>query len=173
MATLQTEDLEVRFKIRLVCPHRGCLSALCRGNRTCICIWLSHLTHSTLSFWINTGYILCSWLSVISVDFLIKFDLIQFLIILNSIDMPYLIFISRIYPFKICILSSWAWAYAKSLQSCLTLNTTGNSLAGSSVHGFSKQCWSGLSCSPPGISWPRVQTRISYVSCIGRRILYH
>ena len=90
--------------------------------------------------------------------------MIQFLITLNFIDMPYLIFISRIYPFNICILSTWVWAWAKSLQSCLTLNTMDHSPSGSSVHGFSKQYWSGLPCSPPGISWPRDRTCISYVS---------
>ena len=45
--------------------------------------------------------------------------------------------------------------------------------------GFSGQeCWSGLACSPPGdlpggSSTPRHQTHVSYVSCIGRQVLYH
>ena len=38
---------------------------------------------------------------------------------------------------------------------------------------FSRQeCWSGLPSSS-GSSWPRDQTRVSYVSCIGRWILHH
>ena len=41
--------------------------------------------------------------------------------------------------------------------------------------GFSRQeYWSELPCPPPGeSSWPRDQTHISYVSCIGRWVLYH
>ena len=41
--------------------------------------------------------------------------------------------------------------------------------------GFPRQeYWSGLPCPPPGgSSQPRDRTRISYVSCIGRRVLYH
>ena len=40
---------------------------------------------------------------------------------------------------------------------------------------FSKQAyWSGLPCPPPrGLLRPRDRTRVSYVSCIGRRVLYH
>ena len=40
--------------------------------------------------------------------------------------------------------------------------------------GFSRQeYWSGLPCPPPGASsWPRDWTHISYVSCIGRQVLY-
>ena len=34
--------------------------------------------------------------------------------------------------------------------------------------------WSGLPCSPPGeSSWPRDQTQVSCLSCIGRWVLYH
>ena len=37
---------------------------------------------------------------------------------------------------------------------------------------FSRQeYWNGLPCPPS--SWPRDQTRLSYVSCIGRQVLYH
>ena len=42
--------------------------------------------------------------------------------------------------------------------------------------GFSRQgYWSGLPCPPPGdLPRPvRDETLISYVSCIGRRVLYH
>ena len=41
--------------------------------------------------------------------------------------------------------------------------------------GFSRQeYWNGLPCPPPGeSSWPRDWTHISYVSCIGRQVLYH
>ena len=40
---------------------------------------------------------------------------------------------------------------------------------------FSKQeHWTGLPCPPPGgSSQPRDQTRISYISCIGRQLLYY
>ena len=41
--------------------------------------------------------------------------------------------------------------------------------------GFSRQdYWSGLSCPPPGESFqPTDRTLVSYVSCIGRWVLYH
>ena len=41
--------------------------------------------------------------------------------------------------------------------------------------GFSRQeHWSGLPCPPPGeSSQPRDRIHISYVSCFGRRVLYH
>ena len=41
--------------------------------------------------------------------------------------------------------------------------------------GFSKQeYWSGLQCLPPGDFFtPRDRTLISYVSCIGKWVLYH
>ena len=39
---------------------------------------------------------------------------------------------------------------------------------------FRQEDWSGLPCPPPGeSSWPRDWTHIPYVSCIGRRVLYH
>ena len=40
--------------------------------------------------------------------------------------------------------------------------------------GFSRQeYWSGLPCSPPRIFPPKDRTHVFYVSCIGRRVLYH
>ena len=41
--------------------------------------------------------------------------------------------------------------------------------------GFPRQAyWSGLLCLPPGdLPKPRIKPRISYVSCIGRQVLYH
>ena len=40
--------------------------------------------------------------------------------------------------------------------------------------GFSRQeYWSGLPCPPSGASQPRDHTLISYISCIGRWVLYH
>ena len=61
-------------------------------------------------------------------------------------------------------------------QWCLTLcDHMDSSPPGSSVRGFPKQeYWSGVPCPAPGeSSWPRDWTRVSRVSCIGRRILYH
>ena len=64
---------------------------------------------------------------------------------------------------------------AKSLQSCLTLCDQMDCLPGASVHGipqariqervvifFSRGC-----------SWPKNRTHISYISCVGRWVLYH
>ena len=66
--------------------------------------------------------------------------------------------------------------HAKSLQSCPTLcNPEKGSLPGSSVHGI---LWARIlewvsmpSCR--GSSWPRDQTDVPYVSCTGRKVLYH
>ena len=67
--------------------------------------------------------------------------------------------------------------HAKLLQSCLTLcNPIDCGPPGCSPlsTAFSRQeDWSGLLCPPPGIFRPRDRTHISYVSCIGRRVLYH
>ena len=67
-------------------------------------------------------------------------------------------------------------ACVKLLQSCLTLwDAMGCSPHGSSVHAILQARileWVVMpSCR--GSSWPRVRTRISYVSCIGRWVLYH
>ena len=65
---------------------------------------------------------------------------------------------------------------AKSLQSCLTLCTPlGCRPSGSSVHGILKariMNWVAIPFSRVS-SQPKDQTRGSYVSCIGRRVLYH
>ena len=43
------------------------------------------------------------------------------------------------------------------------------------VHGISRQeYWSGLSCPPPrDLPNPGIELHVSYVSCIGRQVLYH
>ena len=65
---------------------------------------------------------------------------------------------------------------AKSLQSCLTLwDPMDYSSSGSSVHGILQARileWVAMPSSR-GSSWPRDQACISYVPCIGRRVLYH
>ena len=67
-------------------------------------------------------------------------------------------------------------AAAKSLQSCLTLCDPMNcSPTASSVHEILQARileWVAISFSR-GSSWPRDRTCISYVSFIGRRVLYH
>ena len=66
--------------------------------------------------------------------------------------------------------------HAKSLQSCPTLcDPMDCSLPGSSVHGILQARileWAAISFSR-GSSQPRDWTCISYVSCIGRQVLYH
>ena len=66
--------------------------------------------------------------------------------------------------------------HAKSLQLCPTLcNPTDWSLPGSSVHGILQARtleWVAVPSSR-GSFQPRDRTRASYVSCIGRRVLYH
>ena len=61
-------------------------------------------------------------------------------------------------------------------QLCLTAcNPMDCSSPGASVHGILQARileWVAISFSR-GSSWPRVQTYISYVSCIGRWVLYH
>ena len=65
---------------------------------------------------------------------------------------------------------------AKLLQSCLTFcNPMDCSLPGSSIHGILQARileWVTMTCSW-GSSLPRDRTHVSYVSCIGRRVLYH
>ena len=68
------------------------------------------------------------------------------------------------------------WTYL--LYACLVASVCDPmdcSLPGSSVHGFSRQeYWSGLPFpSPSGFSRPRDPTQVSYVFCIGSRVLYH
>ena len=64
----------------------------------------------------------------------------------------------------------------KSLQSCLTVSDPMDCIAHQAPlsMGFSKQdCWSGLSCPPPGdLPRPGIEPS-SHVSCISRRALYH
>ena len=64
---------------------------------------------------------------------------------------------------------------AKSLQLYPTLcNPMDCSLSGSSVHGiFQVRVLEWVAISFPRGSQPRDQSRNSYVSCIGRRALYH
>ena len=65
---------------------------------------------------------------------------------------------------------------AKLLQSCLTLcDPMDCSPPGSSVHGILQTRileWVAMPSSR-GSSQPRDLTRVSYVSCIGRQVLYH
>ena len=66
--------------------------------------------------------------------------------------------------------------HAKSLQSSLTLcNPMDGSLPGSSVHEILQARileWITMPSSR-GSSQPRDQTCVSYISCIGRQLLYH
>ena len=66
--------------------------------------------------------------------------------------------------------------HAKSLQQCLTLcNPIDSSLPGSSVHGISQARileWDAMLSSRES-SQPRDQNWVSYVSSIGKRVLYH
>ena len=75
-----------------------------------------------------------------------------------------------------CLLWYIIYIYICSVtQSCLTLCLVDCSPPGSSVHGISQARileWVAIS-SCRGFSWPRDQTRISCVSWIGGRILYH
>ena len=64
----------------------------------------------------------------------------------------------------------------KSLQSQPTLcDPMNGSLPGSSVHGvFQERILEWVSMpSSRGVSQPRGRTHVSYVSCIGKRVLYH
>ena len=71
---------------------------------------------------------------------------------------------------------SYAYMCAKSLQSCLTLcNLVDCRLSGSSLHGILQERmlnWPAMPSSRRS-SWPRDWTRGSYVSYLGRWILYH
>ena len=72
--------------------------------------------------------------------------------------------------------SIYAGVCAKSLQSCPTLcHPVDRSLPDSSVHGILQAGileWVAISSSRVS-SQPRDRTPVSYVSCIGRWVLYH
>ena len=69
-----------------------------------------------------------------------------------------------------------AWKPAKSLHSCLTLcDPTDYSPSGSSVHGIFQARilkWFPM-LSFRGSFWPRDQTHVSYVACIGKQDSFH
>ena len=72
--------------------------------------------------------------------------------------------------------SLWDCVLAKSLQSCLTLcDPMDCNLPVSSVHGILQARileWVAMpSCRES--SWPRDRTCVSYISCMGRCVLYH
>ena len=88
-------------------------------------------------------------------------------------QMEYNCFILFIYP----LIIDWVYTDAKSLQSCPTLCDPMNFATppGSSVHEILQARmleWVAIPSSR-GASWPRDWTHISYVSCIGRLVLYH
>ena len=70
----------------------------------------------------------------------------------------------------------WSWVRAKSLQLCPPLcNSMDCSPPGSSVHEIlqgRRLEWVAMPFSK-GSSWPRHQTHVSWVSCIGRWVLSH
>ena len=72
--------------------------------------------------------------------------------------------------------SNSAFMCPKSLQSCPTFcDPVDCSPPGSSVHGILQakiQEWVAMPSSRAS-SWPRDWTRVSYVSCTGRQVLYH
>ena len=67
-------------------------------------------------------------------------------------DRIYMILSSTLYHVDTLKIYFTQCMHAKSLQLCTTLcNPMDCSLLGSSVHGILQQeCWSGLSCPPPG-----------------------
>ena len=75
-----------------------------------------------------------------------------------------------------CVMYYGTWVCAKSLQSCLTLcDPMDCSPPGSSAHGILQARileWVVTTFSR-GSSWPRDLTGISYISCMGRWVLYH
>ena len=66
--------------------------------------------------------------------------------------------------------------WSEVVQSCPTLcDPTDCSLSGSSIHGILQAIIQEWVAMPffRGSSQPRDQTHVSYISCIGRRVLYH
>ena len=59
------------------------------------------------------------------------------------------------------------------VQLCATLWTVAHQ-APLSMGFFRQEYWSGLPCSPPGdLPNPGVESKSHYVTCVGRRVLYH
>ena len=84
-------------------------------------------------------------------------------------------------PLSSRVISSWEpclnsiWVHAKSLWSCQSLcDPMDHSPPGSSIHGILQARileWVAMPSSR-GSSQPRYRTSVSYVSCIGRQVLY-
>ena len=92
-------------------------------------------------------------------------------------SMPiYVLSVNWLFWYLYLCLYSYACMPAKSLQSCPSLcDPTDCSPSGSSIHRILQARileWVAMPSSK-GSSWPRDLTSISYVSCIGRRVLYH
>ena len=103
--------------------------------------------------------------------------------VLTDINVAYILYffftkdrklIKNLIPLHLCKMISYVCLHCcfSGIQLFVTLWTIA-SVAPLSV-GFSRQvCWTGLPCSPPGdLPNSEIQPGISYVSCIGRQILY-
>ena len=103
-----------------------------------------HLSDSSISHWIPCASFRCPWL--------------------------------RLPCFWVFLVTKLCMLHAELLRSCLTLcNPVDYRLPGSSVHGILQARipdWVAIPSSR-GSSWPRDWTHASYVSCIGRQVLYH
>ena len=79
-------------------------------------------------------------------------------------------------PSYVYKMNNKTYVCAKLLQSCPTLcDSVDHSSLGSTVHEILQTWileWIAMPSSR-GSSWPRDWTHVSYISCIGRRVLYH
>ena len=123
--------------------------------------------------------------TIISIDAEKAFDKIQHPFVIKKtlqkvgMEGAYFNIIKAIYNKPVCMcvcVCVCVHTHAKSLQSCPTLcNPMDCSLPGSCVHGILQArilVWVAMPSSR-GSFQPRDQTSVSYVSCIGRRVLYH
>ena len=120
----------------------------------------------------------CPWLlSTLWLLLMLKDDLfvgfwILFIAEVSQIPVLYL----QYFPWQLHLKKLCVCMCFKSLQSCPTLcNPMDGSSPGSSVCGILQARILEWVVMPSfrGSSWPREQTHVSYVSCIGRRVLYH
>ena len=128
--------------------HSNCIMLYVTGVFPCLKV--------ILHFWLlwNSGYIPCA-VHCILVAYFMSNSL--YLLIPNPIfPLP---FTSVHWESEVCSVCMWVYFFLLCWRVC-------------GIFQASVLEWVAISCSR-GSSWPRNQTHVSYVSCIGRRVLYH
>ena len=134
-------------------------------------------------------YFMAIWILTFVKSYVQDFTLVHFFL-LNSWPfsywlniVPYMFWLSPVFNVRYKYFYSVAWLYVKFSMHRVSRSVVSKTLCdpmdcsppGSSVHGILQARilkWVSIS-SFRGSSWPRDWTHLSYVSCIGRWVLYH